>query len=115
MKFLQSQAGELPPAEPGSVCRWGPALAVAVFLACVAVGCQSQGTSSPPAMSPPPDPGTADYATNLLHEGDVVSITFLYASNLDAVQKITLDGQLNLESVGTVKAAAGRRLTCKRN
>jgi polysaccharide export outer membrane protein len=51
------------------------------------------------------DARAANYATNLLQEGDVVSITFQYSTNFNAVQKITLDGVLNLETVGPVKAA----------
>jgi polysaccharide export outer membrane protein len=43
--------------------------------------------------------------TNLLREGDVVSITFQNSTNLNTTQKIPLDGLLNLENVGTVKAA----------
>jgi polysaccharide export outer membrane protein len=43
--------------------------------------------------------------TNLLQEGDLVSITFQYSTNFNAAQKIPLDGLLNLESVGLVKAA----------
>ena len=69
-------------------------------------GCQSNppagSANSVPVVS---DPGTADYATNLLHEGDVISITFQYATNFNTVQKITLDGLLNLDSAGAVKAA----------
>ena len=51
------------------------------------------------------DARAVNYATNSLQEGDVVSITFQYSTNFNAVQKITLDGVLNLESVGAVKAA----------
>jgi polysaccharide biosynthesis/export protein len=81
-------------------------LTVAVLTLLAFAGCQSP----PPAGSANyvpvvSDPGTADYATNLLHEGDVLSITFQYATNFNAVQKITLDGLLNLESAGAVKAA----------
>ena len=78
----------------------------AVLVLLAFTGCQSNPPASSnnyvPVVS---DPGTADYATNLLHEGDVLSITFQYATNFNAVQKITLDGLLNLESAGTVKAA----------
>lgn len=89
-----------------SLFRWSLGLLSAVIVALMLAGCQT----SPPASSAfpgasAPDPGTADYSTNLLHEGDVISITFQYATNLNALQKITLDGLLNLESAGTVKAA----------
>ena len=50
-------------------------------------------------------PGIGNYSTNQLHEGDVVQITFQYSTNFNAVQKIGLDGMLNLDMVGTVKAA----------
>ena len=67
-------------------------------------GCQS--TPSYANLVPfPLEPGAANYSTNLLHEGDTVAITFQYSTNFDTVAKIALDGQLNLESVGTVKAA----------
>lgn len=68
----------------------------------------TSGCGTPP--TPPPagfdtTPGTASYSTNLLQEGDVVSITFQYSTNFNVVQKITLDGMLNLEGIGQVKAA----------
>jgi polysaccharide export outer membrane protein len=44
-------------------------------------------------------------ATNLLQEGDLVSITFQFSTNFNATQKVPLDGLLNLESIGPVKAA----------
>jgi polysaccharide export outer membrane protein len=49
--------------------------------------------------------GAAPYATNLLQEADLVAITFEYSTNFNALQKITLDGILNLEAVGSVKAS----------
>lgn len=52
-----------------------------------------------------PDPGTANYSTNVLQEGDAVIVTFQYATNFNTVQKISIDGLLNMESVGQVKAA----------
>jgi polysaccharide export outer membrane protein len=50
-------------------------------------------------------PETGLYSTNSLHEGDVVDITFQYATNYSTLQKIALDGTLNLSAVGPVKAA----------
>lgn len=83
-----------------------------IFCACallwLAAGCSTPSPSAfsdvltPPAL---PGPGAANYATNTLHEGDMVSITFQYSTNFNTVQKITLDGLLNLESVGPIKAA----------
>jgi polysaccharide export outer membrane protein len=90
--------------QPGFRCCLG--LMAAVLMLAALAGCQA----TPPAGSPNSapivsDPGTADYATNLLHEGDVISITFQYSTNFNAVQKIALDGLLNLDSAGAVKAA----------
>lgn len=45
------------------------------------------------------------YSTNLLHEGDVVGITFQYSTNFNTVQKIALDGMLNLEMVAPARAS----------
>ncbi len=78
-----------------------------LFLAacfCLA-GCQS-GPSSTGRV----DPGAAAYSTNILLEGDVVNITFAYSTNFNTVQKIALDGTLNLQGVGQVKAAAKSKL-----
>jgi polysaccharide export outer membrane protein len=52
-----------------------------------------------------PTPAILNSATNVLQEGDLVSITFQYSTNFNAVQKIPLDGLLNLETIGPVKAA----------
>ena len=52
-----------------------------------------------------PGPGTANYSTNLLQPGDTIGIIFQYSTNFNTVQKITLNGVLNLETVGEVKAA----------
>jgi polysaccharide export outer membrane protein len=63
-------------------------------------GCQSG--SSPAART---GPGAVGYSTNNLLEGDVVNITFAYSTNFNTTQKIALDGTLNLQGVGQVKAA----------
>ena len=68
-------------------------------------GCQSPEPAFTDLHELPPGPGTANYSTNQLEEGDVVSVTFQYSTNFNAVQKITLDGFLNLESVGPIKAS----------
>jgi polysaccharide export outer membrane protein len=47
------------------------------------------------------------YATNIVQEGDLVSITFQYSTNFNSVQKVALDGMLSLDKVGQVKAAGG--------
>src|SRR5215469_13339886 len=82
------------------------ALPFTALLLLLAGGCQ---TSRPPVyaggLPVPPGPGAANYSTNLLEQGDTVSITFQYSTNFDVVQKIGLDGELNLESISPVKAA----------
>src|SRR5262245_9646506 len=52
---------------------------------------------------------TTNYSASSLQEGDRVSITFLYSTNFNTVDRISLDGTLNLEAVGKVRAA-GRTL-----
>jgi polysaccharide export outer membrane protein len=42
--------------------------------------------------------------TNILDQGDAISITFRYSTNFNTIQKIGLDGMVNLEGVGEVKA-----------
>lgn len=71
-------------------------------------GCQSGWDS--PSFNDPPAPSSSAlapgfYSTNALHEGDVVDISFQYCTNYNALQRIALDGTLNLNSVGPVKAA----------
>jgi polysaccharide export outer membrane protein len=60
-----------------------------------------------PAFSPVdlPVPSQLNSVTNLLQEGDLVGITFQFSTNFNAAQKIPLDGLLNLEGIGPVKAA----------
>jgi polysaccharide export outer membrane protein len=43
--------------------------------------------------------------TNLLHEADVISVEFRYSTNFNTVQKIGMDGLVNLPSAGEVTAA----------
>ena len=89
-------------------------LALATVMLALA-GCRSDPVmlSDPPSSPPeliPTYPGAENYSTNDLHEGDVVRITFQYSTNFDAVQKVGLDGTLNLNMVGRVPAA-GRTMT----
>lgn len=42
--------------------------------------------------------------TNVLDQGDVISLTFRYSTNFNTTQKIGLDGMVNLQGVGQVKA-----------
>ena len=82
-----------------------PAIAAASVL--LLAGCQSPTAGQQPGATSAPlaGPGTPSYSTNLLEEGDTVSITFQHSTNYDAVSKIGLDGTLNLQSIGQVKAA----------
>ncbi len=94
--------------------RFGPKFPIAIpllfslaaFALLLAGGCQTAPAPVYPDILPvPPGPGTASYSTNVLQQGDTVSITFQYSTNFDTIQKIGIDGDLNLESVGQVKAA----------
>ena len=80
-------------------CAW-VCLGVLSALCVWVTGCQTQ--SSPEA---PVYPGTAAYATNNLLEGDVVNIAFQYSTNFNTIQRIGLDGKLNLQGIGLVQAA----------
>ena len=80
--------------------KYRACLALLPVLCALLTGCQT----NPPA-TPPPNPGAAGYSTNNLLEGDLVSITFQYSTNFNAEQRIALDGTLNLQGVGQVKAA----------
>jgi polysaccharide export outer membrane protein len=91
--------------------RRGLSLALLLSLAgtgCVfLVGCQSPYDAYDAGMATSETDyraGMADYSTNRLQEGDVVSIMFRYSTNFDTVQKIGLDGNLNLDVAGQIKA-----------
>ena len=106
MKMLITNIGM---AQKTASCRLGgaaPWLAGAcAVLAFVVAGCEA---SSPPAAGVvPPNPGIAEAnaETNILQQGDVVAISFQYNTNYGTSQKISFDGTLNLEGVGSVKAA----------
>jgi polysaccharide export outer membrane protein len=81
----------------------GMALACGILLAALAAGCRSGGGASTGLN--PVSPGVAHYAANILTEGDVLNIAFQYSTNFSTMQKIALDGTLNLEGVGQVRAA----------
>ena len=68
----------------------------------ICMGCQSQKTS----MKPEPPPTHVPY---LLSAGDIVSVSFSGAPELDQEQVILSDGKLNLPIVGEV-VAAGKTL-----
>jgi polysaccharide export outer membrane protein len=87
----------------------GALLALAVVLLAL-TGCRSDPVIAPGLDSPVPqafsdNPGSQNYSTNVLHEGDTVKITFQYSTNFDTVEKVGLDGTLNLNMVGRVLAA----------
>ena len=71
--------------------------------ALAAAATQSQSQSQSQVLGPQGSP--VAYSTNLLVEGDVVGISFRYSTNFDEIQKIGLDGTLNLAAAGQVKAA----------
>ena len=49
--------------------------------------------------------GLPSYGTNYIQEGDVVNINFQYSTNFNTTQQVGLDGTLNLQAAGQVKAA----------
>jgi polysaccharide export outer membrane protein len=73
-------------------------------IAGLVAGCQ---TSPPPrsATTGVRAAGLANYSTNTLQEGDLVNVTFQYSTNYNTIQRVTLNGMLNLDTVGKVKAA----------
>lgn len=78
----------------------------AMLLVFFATGCvTATGTHSDP--HPPVFTDFAPFSptTNILDQADTISITFRYSTNFNTVQKIGLDGMVNLEGVGQVKAA----------
>jgi polysaccharide export outer membrane protein len=71
------------------------------------VGCTTQGPKAAGRTdgAQAPFPGAANYSTNRLQEGDLVGVTFLYSTNFNVIQKVGIDGSLNLENVGSVRAS----------
>jgi polysaccharide export outer membrane protein len=90
-------------ARVGSLVRWLPVLG---FFALVlfSFGCRNPSLVTYYSASSL-DPLAVHYGTNAIQEGDLVAIVFQYSTNYNAIQKITLDGMLNLEGVGSVRAA----------
>lgn len=79
-------------------------LSIALILLALAgtlTACKSPSNSGQISQSPM----GSNAETNLLREGDLVGITFQNFTNLNTAQKIPLDGLLNLENIGAVKAA----------
>jgi protein involved in polysaccharide export with SLBB domain len=83
--------------------HWHFFLVLLTLAAVLAVtGCQTGPNG--PAM-PAADPAGIFYSTNVLHAGDVVDISFQYSTNYNTIQRIALDGTVNMNTVGPVKAA----------
>lgn len=81
--------------------RFAAVFAAALLLVLFISGCETD--------SEPPAPRFAQIKvfpayTNVLDQADLISITFRYTTNFNTVQKIGLDGMVNLEGVGQVKA-----------
>jgi polysaccharide export outer membrane protein len=74
-------------------------------LAAVFAGCES--SPPPPSFMVPTNPGNqvANSETNILQQGDVVAISFEYNTNYATTQKISFDGTLTLDGVGSVKSS----------
>jgi polysaccharide export outer membrane protein len=71
-------------------------------------GCESTDNSLEAAMAKADANAqevAPDYSTNLLEEGDVISVTFRYSTNFDTTDRIGLDGKVNLQVAGQVQAA----------
>ena len=84
-----------------SLTAWGGALLLVIAWGLV-TGCQ--GPNSDAAL-PAAGLTGADDATAPIHEGDVLRINFAGDTNLNTVAKVQLDGTINLQLVGDVKAA----------
>ena len=92
------------PAKLTDLCHYGLLCLLLSVGVLALTGCES-APSYPASAASAADPAAAFYSTNVLHEGDVVEVTFQYATNFDVTQRIALDGTLNLNPVGPIKAA----------
>src|SRR5215831_15637083 len=106
---IPAMAIEALDAHPGRadlMARILPFILVAGLLPWLA-GCTIGNTSQTMVPGPAghPDAGVANYSTNTLQEGDGLNITFQYSTNFNVVQRIALDGTLNLEAIGKIRAA----------
>lgn len=106
---LSNLSGEpLASARPGAVCG----RVTAAVMACLCVflgGCETPYNAFVPMPMSPEGvsvaAGQPSYGTNYIQEGDVVNITFQYSTNFNTTQMVGLDGSLNLQAAGQVKAA----------
>src|SRR5215831_18458574 len=87
----------------GAGLAWLVFLALAVVSVAALCGCQTSEGKFTDIFNP--NPRVSNYATNSLIEGDVINISFQYSTNFNTLQKIGLDGSVNLETVGEVRAA----------
>jgi len=103
---MQSPARRLhQPSRELKRCCWVAQFVLLAVLIGFIAGCAEnfEAVNSPsPAFIPFNAAGTQ---TNLLHEADVISIDFRYSTNFNPVQKIGMDGFVNLPSAGEVMAA----------
>jgi polysaccharide biosynthesis/export protein len=77
-------------------------IAPLTLFALLIAGCTANYQSYPPTFSHVED--FFPPYTNALAQADIISITFRYSTNFNTVQKIGMDGMVNLEVVGQVKA-----------
>jgi polysaccharide export outer membrane protein len=101
MRISQEYSQPDAPANARAVFWRGLVWWLAILGVLAAFGCESYQPTSVPAV----DPASVFYSTNMLHAGDLVEITFQYATNFNATQRIALDGTVNMNTVGPVKAA----------
>ncbi len=73
----------------------------AILLVFLVAGCETAYQSPTPKFT---QVNFSPAYTNILGQADVISITFRYSTNFNTVQKIGLDGMVNLDGVGQVKA-----------
>ncbi len=96
------------PIPADNTVRSGCEVAWIIFLvtvmAALCAGCQSPEAGSA-RREANARAGTPSYLTNLVHEGDVLSISFESSTNYNTLQKVALDGSINLEVAGKVQMA----------
>lgn len=71
---------------------------------CLMSSCST--TNAVYSANPPPfEPAAPSYDRLAMEEGDTISVTFQYSTNFNTVQRIGLDGKVNLQTVGMIRAA----------
>lgn len=84
--------------------EWLAAGAMFAFACAMISGCSTVPTEYSSEFTPF-DAAAPSYDKLPMEEGDTISVTFQYSTNFDTVQRIGLDGNVNLQSVGLVKAS----------